>query len=107
MSRSLDVQLDIQLQFAMNNVLSYQNLISTFFDGNILIFKKCERIRAGVELVTKSTIHSWLTKTDNEKILKKVSSLERVFMKKWRESECNAERFKNDNAQWLQRKLEV
>lgn len=84
---------------------SYDTLKSKFFVGSELISTKKERIQKCLDFVSTKT--SGLSVKSQKIILKKVSSLELTFMKKWRESKCVADRFRADNVQWLNKNLQV
>lgn len=88
------------------DALMYYNLISTFFVENKLIHSKKDRYEKCLAYVKKVTQGS-SSKTIYKAIVKGIRSINSTFMKKWRESNCDLERFKRENDSWIHKYLEV
>lgn len=83
----------------------YKNLISSFFVGKTLIHSRPERLQKCEDYIL--SVKNYSSETALKLIKNKIISLDATFMIKWRQSDCDEERFTQENEKWIHRILEV
>lgn len=87
------------------DALMYKNLFSLFFVDKTLIENRQERLKKCLEYV--KSVKNYSPADDLNKVTKSITSLEVTFMKRWRESNFDEERFTQQNEKWIHKVLEV
>lgn len=90
------------------NILSYQNIISTFFANNKLISQRKERIDNGLQFVLDNVPVRSLSQKLQDVVRNKVVGVEMTFIRKWKECKARSkEDFELHYDKWIHMDLKV